>query len=77
MDAAIAVAGQPVRRLVSGAGHDAMVMAALCPTAMLFIRCGGGISHNPAETVDPADVEIALKVMLGFIDRLGGTFDDA
>lgn len=71
MDAAIADAGQPVRRLVSGAGHDAMVMAALCPTAMLFIRCRGGISHNPAEHVEPEDADIALRVMLGFIDRLG------
>jgi allantoate deiminase len=70
MDAALADAGQPVRRLVSGAGHDAMVMAALCPTAMLFIRCRGGISHNPAEQVDPADADVALRVMLGFIDRL-------
>ncbi|WP_404480434.1 allantoate amidohydrolase [Novosphingobium sp. BL-52-GroH] len=73
MDAALAAAGQPVRRLVSGAGHDAMVMAALCPTAMLFIRCREGISHNPAEHVEPADAEIALKVMLGFIERLGDT----
>ncbi|MGK2912062.1 MAG: allantoate amidohydrolase [Sphingobium sp.] len=73
LDAAIAGAGQPVRRLVSGAGHDAMVMAALCPTAMLFIRCRGGISHNPAEHVDPADADIALQVMLGFIDGLGAT----
>ena len=71
LDAATVVAGQPVRRLVSGAGHDAMVMAALCPTAMLFVRCKGGISHNPAEHVDPADAEIALRVMLGFIERLG------
>jgi allantoate deiminase len=70
MDAAIADAGQWPRRLVSGAGHDAMVMAALCPTAMLFIRCKGGISHNPAEHVDPADADIALAVMLGFIARL-------
>jgi allantoate deiminase len=70
MDQALAAAGQPVRRLVSGAGHDAMNMAALCPTAMLFIRCKGGISHNPAEHVDPADAEIALQVMLGFIERL-------
>lgn len=77
MDAAIADAGHPVRRLVSGAGHDAMVMAALCPTAMLFIRCKDGISHNPAEHVDPADVDVALRVMLGFIDRLGATFDPA
>ncbi|RZF64084.1 Zn-dependent hydrolase [Sphingomonas populi] len=71
LDAATVTAGQPIRRLVSGAGHDAMVMAALCPTAMLFVRCRGGISHNPAEHVDPADAEIALQVMLGFIDRLG------
>ncbi len=77
MDAAIAAVGHPVRRLVSGAGHDAMVMAALCPTAMLFIRCRHGISHNPAEHVDPADVDVALQVTLGFIDRLGATFDPA
>ena len=77
MDTAIAAVGHPVRRLVSGAGHDAMVMAALCPTAMLFIRCRHGISHNPAEHVDPADVDVALQVMLGFIDRLGATFDPA
>ena len=70
MDEALAAAGQPAKRLVSGAGHDAMVMASLCPTAMLFIRCKGGISHNPAEQVDPADAEIALQVMLGFIGRL-------
>lgn len=74
MDAALAAAGQPVRRLVSGAGHDAMNMAALCPTAMLFIRCRDGISHNPAEHVEPADVQIALDVMLGFIERLGENF---
>ncbi len=77
LDAATAAAGQPIRRLVSGAGHDAMVMAALCPTAMLFIRCRGGISHNPAEHVDPADAQIALAVMSGFIDRLGATLDPA
>lgn len=74
LDAATVAAGQPVRRLVSGAGHDAMVMAALCPTAMLFVRCKGGISHNPAEHVDPADAEIALAVMLGFIERLGAAY---
>jgi allantoate deiminase len=77
MDAALADAGQPPFRLVSGAGHDAMVMSALCPTAMLFIRCRDGISHNPAEHVEPADADIALKVMLGFIDRLGAKFGAA
>ncbi|MCX8475741.1 MAG: allantoate amidohydrolase [Sphingomonas sp.] len=68
---AIAAQGIAPFRLVSGAGHDAMIMAALCPTAMLFIRCRDGISHNPAEHVDSADAEIALQVMLGFLDRLG------
>ena len=72
--AAMAAESLPERRLASGAGHDAMVMASLCPTAMLFIRCAGGISHNPAEAVDPADVEIALRVMLGFIEKFGETF---
>jgi allantoate deiminase len=74
LDAATVAAGQPVRRLMSGAGHDAMVMAALCPTAMLFVRCKGGVSHNPAEAVDPADADVALAVMSGFIDRLGATY---
>jgi allantoate deiminase len=73
---AIAAHGIAPRRLVSGAGHDAMVMAALCPTAMLFIRCKDGISHNPAESVDPADAEVALAVMRRFLDRLGERFGD-
>ncbi|WP_254775235.1 allantoate amidohydrolase [Pseudoxanthomonas sp. GM95] len=59
------------RRLVSGAGHDAMVMRALCPTAMLFIRCDGGISHNPAERASAADAGVAVAAMLDFIERLG------
>lgn len=67
---AMTAAGHPPRHMASGAGHDAMVMAALCPTAMLFIRCRGGISHHPAEHVEPADAEAALGVMLGFLDRL-------
>ena len=70
LDAATRAAGQPVHRLVSGAGHDAMILATLCPTAMLFLRCRGGISHNPAEYVDPADAAIAVRVMSGFIDLL-------
>lgn len=74
MDQAIADAGQPPFRLVSGAGHDAMVMASLCPTAMLFLRCRHGISHNPAEHVDAADADVALRVMQGFIEKLGGSY---
>ncbi|WP_339426738.1 M20/M25/M40 family metallo-hydrolase, partial [Pseudomonas proteolytica] len=76
MDAAIDDAGVSPFRLVSGAGHDAMILASLCPTAMLFIRCEGGISHNPAERVSANDCEIALRVMRGFIDKLGATVRD-
>lgn len=71
MDDAIADAGVVPFRLVSGAGHDAMIMADLCPTAMLFIRCAGGISHNPAESVTAEDCQTALQVMQRFIEKLG------
>lgn len=77
LDAATAEAGHKPFRLVSGAGHDAMIMAALCPTAMLFLRCRGGVSHNPAEHVEPADAEVALAVMSGFIRRLGDKLEPA
>ena len=73
LEAALVAAGHAPRRLVSGAGHDAMNLAHLAPTAMLFIRCRDGISHNPAEHVEPADAQGALAVMLGFIDNLGAS----
>lgn len=62
------VTGGSARKLVSGAGHDAMVMAALAPVCMLFVRCEKGISHNPAEAVTAADVESAFQVMINFIE---------
>ena len=58
--------------LPSGAGHDAMVMASLCPTAMLFIRCREGLSHHPDEQVERADVRIAAQVLLAFLDAYEG-----
>uniref|UniRef100_B0T8R5 Amidase, hydantoinase/carbamoylase family n=1 Tax=Caulobacter sp. (strain K31) TaxID=366602 RepID=B0T8R5_CAUSK len=70
LEAAVAATGQAPRRLPSGAGHDAMVIADLCPTAMLFIRCEGGISHNPREAVTEADCAVAAEAMLGFVERL-------
>ena len=51
--ASVAELGHAPIRLPSGAGHDAQVMARLCPSAMLFVRCRGGISHNPAEFASP------------------------
>lgn len=70
LEEALADLSLPARRLPSGAGHDAMVMADLCPVAMLFIRCEGGISHNPAEAVTEADCALAAQAMLHFIDKL-------
>jgi len=52
------------RRLPSGAGHDAMTMAALCPAAMLFVRNAKGISHSPLESMTEADAGIAVRVLL-------------
>jgi allantoate deiminase len=68
--AALAANGVTPRRLQSGAGHDAMTMAALCPTAMLFLRCKGGVSHNPAESVREDDCILAARALLAFIDAL-------
>ncbi|WP_436792187.1 allantoate amidohydrolase [Caulobacter sp. RL271] len=70
LEEALADLSHPARRLPSGAGHDAMVMADLCPVAMLFIRCEGGVSHNPAEAVTEADCALAAQAMLHFIDKL-------
>jgi allantoate deiminase len=59
---------RPVR-LPSGAGHDAQVMARLCPSAMLFVRCRGGISHNPAEFASVADMGLAVAALIGSIEK--------
>jgi allantoate deiminase len=67
---AIAAAGLPAKQMNSGAGHDAMVMAARVPAAMLFLRSPGGISHHPDEAVREEDVEAALNVGLKFLQRL-------
>jgi allantoate deiminase len=67
---AIEAAGHPAKTMPSGAGHDAMVMAARLPTAMLFLRSPGGISHHPSEAVLEQDVEASLHVALNFLQRL-------
>jgi hydantoinase/carbamoylase family amidase len=69
---AAAVAGvgcEPVR-LPSGAGHDAMILAAVTDVGMMFVRCGaGGVSHNPAETVSARDCELAVRALVEFLRR--------
>jgi allantoate deiminase len=55
--------GLPARHLPSGAGHDGVMMSKIAPIAMLFVRCKGGISHNPAESVEADDVRVAIDVL--------------
>ena len=66
---AIEAEGLTVRRLPSGAGHDAMAMARLTEIGMLFVRCKDGISHHPAESMTAADAEVAARVLLRFLER--------
>ena len=56
----------PARLLPSGAGHDTMIMGQLCPAGMLFLRCKGGISHNPAESITLDDAAIGLQGLIDF-----------
>jgi hydantoinase/carbamoylase family amidase len=60
-----AVEGEGVTaiELPSGAGHDAMSFSGLIDVAMLFVRCEGGISHNPAEAITAEDVDVAARVL--------------
>ncbi len=67
---AIEAMGYEALSLPSGAGHDAVIMSALAPVAMLFVRCKGGVSHNPAESVAVEDVAVALDVMDTFLANL-------
>jgi allantoate deiminase len=70
---AVEAVGLPVKHMPSGAGHDAMVMAARVPTAMLFLRSPGGISHHPDETVREEDVEAALQTGGKFLARFAAS----
>jgi allantoate deiminase len=56
--------------LHSGAGHDAAALSRITPVTMLFVRCKGGISHHPAESVSLEDVRVALAVLRDFLNRL-------
>ena len=68
LEASIRRCGAHPMRLPSGAGHDAMIMAEVTDTAMLFVRCGaGGVSHNPAETVTREDAELAVRALSDFL----------
>jgi len=59
--------------LASGAGHDAVVLSALTPVAMVFVRSRAGLSHHPDEYSSPADIALALEVLIDFLARLART----
>lgn len=56
--------GEPIRRMTSGAGQDAQMLARICPTAMIFVPSIGGISHNPEERTSERHVELGANVLL-------------
>lgn len=66
---AVAAEGFPLFELPSGAGHDGMAMIDVADVAMLFVRCRGGISHHPAEHVEPADADAGARVLLRLIEN--------
>jgi len=56
--------GASVRRLPAGAGHDAQMLARVCPSGMIFTPSVKGLSHNPREHTDPADLELGANVLI-------------
>ncbi|HEV2633857.1 MAG TPA: allantoate amidohydrolase [Actinocrinis sp.] len=78
LDHGIRVAGDgdPLS-LLSTAGHDAMAVAAVTDVGMLFIRCAGGVSHHPEESVLEADVELAVQAMYPAVLHLAQTYPAA
>jgi allantoate deiminase len=68
--------GADAVRLPSGAGHDAAMMASICPVTMLFVRCAGGISHHPDESVSVEDVASAIDATTRFLRLVHGRQPD-
>jgi len=67
--------GHSVARMPSGAGHDAQMLARVCPTGMVFVPSRDGISHNPAEHTDSADLVAGADVLLQVLLHLDGEGD--
>jgi len=75
IERAITETGSTSHRMVSGAGHDAMILAEKVPSAMIFLRTPGGISHDPAESVLQDDVEKAIACGLHLLDQLASSLE--
>jgi allantoate deiminase len=73
VEQAVSKAGCEPYRMVSGAGHDAMILAEKVPAAMIFLRTPGGISHDPAESVEVGDVAKAIDCGMHLLDQLASS----
>jgi N-carbamoyl-L-amino-acid hydrolase len=75
IDRCAAALGLTRARIVSGAGHDSLHTAKFAPTAMIFVPCTGGLSHNEAEDASPADLragaDVLLRAVLAVADESG------
>jgi allantoate deiminase len=69
LDKAVARQGFRVRRLPSGAGHDGMALGAITEICMLFVRCKGGVSHSPLESITREDAAAGASVLMDFIEN--------
>ena len=69
-----AAAGLALRRMriLSGAGHDAMHLATICPTGMIFVPCENGVSHSEIENATPADLAAGTRVLAAAMVELAG-----
>ena len=70
VEAVCAELGHPPRRMTSGAGHDAQMIAPIAPTAMIFVPSVNGVSHNPREATDPQHLELGANALLHTLLRL-------
>lgn len=70
VEAAAQKLGSTTRRMPSGAGHDAQILARVCPAAMIFVPSVGGVSHNIAEHTEPADLLAGANVLLRVVAAL-------
>ena len=72
IEAAAEGLGLQTRRMTSGAGHDAQMIARIAPAAMIFVPSRGGVSHNPREHTDPVQLAAGAEVLLDVVRRLAG-----
>lgn len=70
VEASAKARGLKSRRMTSGAGHDAQMIARIAPTAMIFVPSRDGISHNPREHTEPDDLVAGANVLLDVVERM-------